>query len=229
MFFRYMKRSLPMVEIIKDKTDPRCLEIYKLRYDVVVNQHKMKINPDHIYNGTMICDDHDISDATTHYAIRNTHTGKLISAIRTVDANKTKIDMEKYNWFHLDNSIKKDGVVEWSRLISDASAKKTNAALILYMKSVFHCQDMGINNVTFMVDSRATQLMKYYKRWTICHELSKGPVSCDEYEVGRKSHVMLMPMGKPNTLDRLKFDAFVRYPISIGVSAMNDYNKKSSK
>jgi hypothetical protein len=226
MFFRYMKRSLPMVEIIKDKTDPRCLEVYKLRYDVVVNQHKMKINPAHIYNGNMVCDEHDLSDATTHYAIRNTHTGKLVSAIRTVDANKTKIDMEKYNWFKLDESIKKDGLVEWSRLVSDASVRKTNAALLLYIQSSLTSRDEGINNITFMVDSRATQLMKYYKRWTICHELSNGPVNCDEYEVGRKSHVMLMPMGKPNTLDRVKFDSCVWFPVALGASYMKDYNGK---
>lgn len=221
-----MKRTLPMVEIITDKTDPRCLEIYKLRYNVVVNQHKMKINSAHIFNGNMVCDEHDVSDATTHYAIRNSHTGKLVSAIRTVDANKTTIDMEKFNWFELDDSIKKDGVVEWSRLVSDTSVRKTNAALLLYIQSALYCQDAGVSNITFMVDSRATQLMNYYKRWTICNEISNGPVNCDEYEVGRKSHVMWMPMGKPNTLDRLKFDSCVWVPVAIGASFMNSYNAK---
>jgi N-acyl-L-homoserine lactone synthetase len=226
MFYRNITRSLSLVEIIKDKTDTRCLEVYKLRYDVVVNQHKMKINPAHIYNGSMICDEHDLSDATTHYALRNSHTGKLVSAIRTVDANKTKIDMEKYNWFKLDESIKKDGVVEWSRLVSDASVRKTNAALLLYIKSVFHSQESGINNITFMVDSRATQLMKYYKLWSPCNELSNGPVNCDEYEPGRKSHVMLISMGKPNTFERFKFETCVCYPGMAGVSFMKDYNLK---
>ena len=223
--FRYFKRSLPMIEIIKDKTDPRCLEIYKLRYDVVINQHKMKINESNIYNGSMIRDDHDMSDATIHYAIRNTHTGKLISSIRTIDGCKTTLDMEKHKWFLLDESIKKDGVVELSRLVSDVSARKTNATILLYIHTLLHCQDMGISNVTFMVDSKATQLMKHYKRWTICDEISNGPVNCDEYELGRKSHVMLMPMGKPNTYERLKFESCVLFPGIIGTKYMKSYNR----
>ena len=110
--FRFMKRTFPMVEIITDKTDPRCLDIYKLRYDVVINQNKMKINETNVYNsdiGKIICDDHDVSDATTHFAIRNPNNGKYVSSIRTIDGNKTKLDMEKYNWFELDASIKRDG------------------------------------------------------------------------------------------------------------------------
>jgi N-acyl-L-homoserine lactone synthetase len=218
-----------MVEIIKDKTDPRCLDIYRLRYDVVVNQHKMKINESNIFgsdSGKMICDDHDMSDATTHYAIRNSHTGKIVSSIRTIDGNKTALDMEKYNWFQLDKSIKDGGVVEWSRLVSDVSARKTNAALLLYIQSALHCRNMGITNVTFMVDSKATQLMKYYKRWTICDELSNGPVKCDEYEVGRKSHVMLMQMGKPNTYERFRFESCIRLPTTLGAIFIKSYDVK---
>jgi N-acyl-L-homoserine lactone synthetase len=215
-----------MVEIIKDKTDPRCLDIYRLRYDVVVNQHKMKVNKSSVYSGNMICDDHDMSDATTHYAIRNPHTGKIVTSIRTIDGNKTALDMEKYNWFHLDKSITDGGVVEYSRLVSDASMKKTNAAILLYMRSVLHLQDTGISNITFMVDSKATQLMKYYKRWTICEELSNGPVKCDEYEMGRKSHVMLVSMGKPNTYDRCKFNSLVMYPAIGCISFMKSYDAK---
>jgi N-acyl-L-homoserine lactone synthetase len=214
---------MPFIEIIKDKTDPRCLEIYRLRHKVVVEQHKMKINPAHIFDsvsGKMVCDDHDLSDATTHYAIRSPSTGKMVSSIRTVDANKTLIDMEKYKWFQLPDHVKKEGVVEWSRLVSDTSVRKTNAALLLYIQSVLHQQDNGIGNITFMVDSRATNLMKYYNKWTVCREISNGPVNCDEYEIGRKSHVMLMPFGKNGSLERGKFNASVRLPISIAVSFM---------
>ena len=223
VMFKNFQRYMPIVEIIKDKTDVRCLEIYRLRHTVVVDQHNMKINPAHIFessSGKMVCDDHDLSDATTHYAIRSPSTGKLVSAIRTVDANKTLIDMEKYKWFQLPQHVKQEGVVEWSRLVSDVSVRKTNAALLLYIQSVHHQQDNGIGNITFMVDSRAKNLMNYYKKWTICEEISNGPVNCDEYEIGRKSHVMLMPFGKNGSFERSKFNAAVRLPISIGVSFM---------
>lgn len=220
---RYFSRTLPMVEIISNKMDPRCQEIYRLRYNVVVEQHKMKINDSNIKDssiGKLIMDEHDISEATVHYAIRNPTTGKLVSAIRTIDANKTQLDMEKHKWFQIDQKIKTGGVVEWSRLVSDASVRKTNTALLLYIKSVYHQQDLGVNNVIFMVDSRATNLMNYYKRWTICEEISNGPVPCDEYEVGRKSHVMLMPTGHPDTVERAKFTLQVRIPIVCAVSMM---------
>ena len=221
--FRYITRSLPMVEIITDKTDPRCLDIFRLRYNVVVDQCNMKINPTNIFEsskGKIIIDKHDSSDATVHYAIRNPQTGKFVSAIRTIDANKTQLDMEKYNWFKIDQKIKETGVVEWSRLVSDLSVRKTNTALLLYMQSVYHQQDLGINNVIFMVDSRAKHLMNYYKRYTICEEISNGPVECNEYEQGRKSHVMFMPMGQPGSFERAKFTANVRIPIIFAVSVM---------
>lgn len=227
--FRFLKQSLSRVEIIKDKADPRCLDIYRLRYDVVVNQHKMKVNESSVYEsayGKMICDDHDMSDATVHYAIRNPHTGKIVTSIRTVDGNKTALDMEKYNWFHLDKSIKDGGVVELSRLVSDASMKKTNATGLLYIRSALNCQELGISNFTFMVDSKATRLLQSYKRWSICEELSNGPVKCDEYEIGRKSHVMLVKVGKPNTYDRFKFNSCVLYPAMIGASYMKSYDTK---
>jgi N-acyl-L-homoserine lactone synthetase len=221
-----LRRTLPMVEIISDKSDPRCIDIFRLRYEVVINQCKMKINESSIYNsstGKYICDEHDGSDATTHYAIRNPNTGKIVSAIRTIDAVKTQLDMEKHNWFQLDPKIKQDGVVEWSRLVSDMSVRKTNSALLLYIASVKHQQSIGINNVTFMVDSRATNLMKYYKRWTICDQISKDAVPCDEYEVGRKSYVMLMPTGKPYTYERAKFNTLVELPVTLGAMAMKSY------
>jgi len=224
--FSILRRPLPMVEIINDKSDPRCLEIYKLRHDVVIDQCKMKINENNIFNsssGKIICDVHDVSDATTHYAIRNPNTGKFVSAIRTIDANKTQLDMEKHNWFKLDPVLKQDGVVEWSRLVSDMSVRKTNAALLLYVASVNHQQSIGINNITFMVDSRATNLMNYYKRWTICKQISKDAVSCDEYELGRKSFVMLMPTGKPYSFERAKFNTLVEVPISLASMAMKSY------
>lgn len=226
--FQFMKRYLPMVEIITDKTDPRCLDIYKLRHDVIVKQQQMKINPENIFTGSKghyICDKHDASDAVVHYAIRNPNTGKFISAIRTIDGNKTQLDMEKHNWFKLSEKIKSEGVVEWSRLVSDVSARKTNAALLLYIQSVNHQQDLGVNNVTFMVDSKAKNLMNYYKRWTICEEISNGPVKCDEYEVGRTSHVMIMPLGKENTIERLKFNLGVRVPIVTSINFLKQYDK----
>lgn len=221
--FRYITRSLPMVEIITDKTDPRCLDIFRLRYNVVIDQCKMKIKQSNIYDssrGKIIMDDHDASDATVHYAIRNPQTGKFVSAIRTIDANKTTLDMEKHNWFKIDQTIKNNGVVEWSRLVADLSVRKTNTALLLYMQSVYHQQDLGVNNVIFMVDSRAKNLMLYYKRYTICEDISNGPVECNEYEQGRKSHVMLMSMGRPGSFERLKFMASVNIPIVFAVSVM---------
>ena len=221
--FRYATRRLPMVEIIKDKTDPRCLDIYRLRHDVIINQCNMKIDQSNIFEsktGKIIMDKHDISDATVHYAIRNPANGKLVSAIRTIDANKTQLDMEKHKWFNIDQKIKSGGVVEWSRLVSDMSVRKTNTALLLYMQSVYHQQDLGVNNIIFMVDSRAKKLMNYYNRYTICKEISDGPVECNEYEEGRKSHVMLMPMGEAGTFEQYKFFAGVRMPIIIAVSCM---------
>ncbi len=220
---RYANRLMPLVEIITDKTDPRCLDIYRLRHTVVVDQCNMKINQSNIHDsaiGKVIVDEHDISDATVHYAVRNPATGKFVSAIRTIDANKTKLDMEKHNWFQIDPKIKAGGVVEWSRLVSDASVRKTNTALTLYIKSVDYQQDLGVNNVIFMVDSRAKKLMDYYKRYTICEEITNGPVACNEYEQGRMSHVMLMPMGASGSIDRAKFTIQVRIPIMLAVSVM---------
>lgn len=221
--FKYFTRKLPMVEIISDAADPRCLDIFRLRHTVVIDQCKMTINASNIVDsakGKMIMDDHDMSPATVHYAVRSPKTGEIVSAIRTIDANKTTLDMEKHNWFQIDNNIKANGVVEWSRLVSDVSVRKTNAALLLYMQSVYHQQDLGVNNVIFMVDGRATNLMKYYKRWTICREISNGAVECNEYEQGRKSHVMLMPMGTPGSIDRHLFTTTVRVPIAIAVTFM---------
>jgi uncharacterized protein (UPF0261 family) len=62
--------------------------------------------------------------------------------------------------------------------------------------------------------------MHYYKRYTICDEISNGPVACNEYEQGRMSHVMLMQMGAPGSFERAKFTAQVRIPIIFAVSLM---------
>jgi hypothetical protein len=217
--FKYFTRKLPMVEIISDAADPRCLEIFRLRHKVVIDQCKMTINASNIVDsakGKMIMDDHDMSPATVHYAVRSPKTGEFISSLRTVDANKATLDMEKHNWFQIDNSIKANGVAEWSRLVSDVSVRKTNAAFLLYLQSKYHQQDLGVNNMIFMVDSRATNLMKYYKRHSIAiKEISNGAVECNEYEQGRKSHVMLMPMGKPGTFERHLFTTTVSLPVTL--------------
>jgi hypothetical protein len=118
--------------------------------------------------------------------------------------------------------------VEWCRLVADPSARGTTAAPMLYVQSVRYHQDEsnefgGNANFAFMVDQRAKKLLNYYNKWTIAEQLSPEPVRCDEYEVGRKSYVMNMPMGKPGTLKRAKFQSHVYWPAVLGTCFMRSY------
>ena len=74
-----------------------------------------------------------------------------------------------------------------------------------------------------MVNSKATKLLDYYNRWTIAHQLSPEPVRCDEFEVGRTSYVMHMPMGKKGSLERLKFQSFVYHPAILYTCTMKSF------
>lgn len=110
--------------------------------------------------------------------------------------------------------------MEWCRLVGDKTARGTNAVPLLYQQSVLHQQDLGIQSTVFMVDVKATKLLDYYKRWTITEELSDAPVACDEFEVGRRSHVLRMPMGEKGTAARAKFTAAVRIPCLLACTVM---------
>jgi len=201
----------PNVEVITDSSDPRCDEIYRLRGRVMRNV------PDRYVFGDQVRGDLDEAESTTHYAYRHPKTGLLVTAIRAVNGVKSQLEMERYGWFNLSEEIKRDGVYEWCRLVADKSVRGTNTAPILYIDSVLHQRSLGNYNCVFMVDQKAKKLMRYYKRLTVCEEISNGPVSCDEFELGRKSHVMWMPTGPPGTVERMKFDCGALYPGIYGI------------
>ena len=75
----------------------------------------------------------------------------------------------------------------------------------------------------FMVDERAKKLLNYYNKWTIAKQLTKEPVRCDEFEIGRRSHVFHMPMGSSGTLSRFNFDLKVYCPAIAGIAMMRSY------
>jgi hypothetical protein len=210
------------VEIIPDSSDPRCTEIYQLRYNVMNRQSRspslftathpqVYLGTDHEYE---IRDELDEDPATVHFALRNPTTGRLVAAIRIVDANQSVLDMERYGWFDIPAEIKSAGAAELGRLVADRSIRKTNAALLLYIQSGYHLQDQGIENLLFMVDSRAQRLVDTYRRLTICDPLTDEPVRCDEFEVGRTSHIMRIPLGAPGTRERARFIAQVDGPVN---------------
>jgi len=67
-------------------------------------------------------------------------------------------------------------------------------------------------------------ILNYYKRWTTCEQLTNDPVKCDEFEQGRKSHVINMPMGFDYSLDRIRFNLSVKMPAIFGIMIMKSYN-----
>ena len=90
-------------------------------------------------------------------------------------------------------------------------------------QSVRYHQERDLSNFVFMVDQKATRLLKYYNQWTIAEQLTDAPVRCDEFEPGRKSYVMNMPMGATNTPARLKFQTMVYWPAVLGTCLMKSY------
>ena len=60
-------------------------------------------------------------------------------------------------------------------------------------------------------------------QWTIAEQLTDAPVRCDEFEPGRKSYVMNMPMGVANSGERLKFQVAVYWPAILGTCFMKSY------
>ena len=71
-------------------------------------------------------DDLDEEPSTISYLIRNPNDGKPIASIRTVDAVKGEVEMEKYKWFDIPDEIKRGGVVEWCRLCAVKEVKDAN-------------------------------------------------------------------------------------------------------
>jgi len=215
-------------EIITDSNDPRMKEIYRLRFKVGRQVMKLSRSDPRVYQDDEdgyyeVRDDLDEEESTVSFLIRNPNDGKPIASIRTVCGVQSQLEMEKFGWFDVPQSIKDGGLVEWCRLCAVKEARGTNAAPMLYLQSVRYHREMKNDNFMFMVDQRATKLIKYYNDWTIAEQLTKEPVSCDEFEVGRKSHVFHMPMGAPLSLARLNFDLRVYYPGVVGISAMRSY------
>jgi len=165
----------------------------------------------------------DEEESTVHFAVRNPNSGKVVASIRTVDANASQLEMERYNWHNLDADLKAGGAVEWCRLVAHREARGTTAAPMLYIQSVRHHQERDVSNFVFMVDQKATKLLDYYNKWTIAEQLTDAPVRCDEFEPGRKSYVMNMPMGAANTPARLKFQTMVYWPAVLGTCFMKSY------
>ena len=94
---------------------------------------------------------------------------------------------------------------------------------MLYIQSVRYHLEKGNDNFIFMVDQKAKKLLNYYKKWTPTKQLTEDPVRCDEFEPGRKSWVLSMPMGGAGSLTRLKFMANVYYPAVLGTCFMKSY------
>jgi hypothetical protein len=170
----------------------------------------------------------DDAESTVHFLVRNPKSGKVVSSIRTVDASRSQLEMERFGWWKISDEMKKQGAVEWCRLVADPSARGSTAAPMLYIQSVRYHQDKtnewgGNQNFVFMVDQRATKLLKYYHDYTPTVQLSPEPVRCDEYELGRKSYVLNMPMGEEGSLARAKFQANVYWPAVLGTCFMKSY------
>ena len=226
----HLQRYTPLVEIIESSDDPRCSEIYQLRHKVLFEQGKnSKFDSSHpqVYksadNKWEIRDDLDEDETTIQYAVRSPTTKELVCSIRTVDGNMSTLEMQRHKWYDVDIYIRQDGYVEWSRLVADKSVRGTNAVPLLYQQSVFHQQDLDTHHILFMVDSKAKKLLEYYHRWTICRQLTKEPVLCDEFEKGRRSHVMQMDLGSPDSFQRMKFNTCVALPCLLGITFMKSY------
>ena len=227
------RRYTPLVEVIQGgSNDPRLNEIYRLRHQVLYGQTKNSLfTPDHDQvfpgeNGFEIRDALDDEESTMHYAVRRETDGKLVSSIRAVDGNKAQLEMEKFGWYNVEEPIREAGFSEWCRLICDKSARGTTAVPLLYLQSARQLQDSGIDNVVFMVDTRAKKLLSYYKKWTICEQISETAVRCDEFEKGRESYVMNMPMGSTGSFQRAKFYSTVEVPCIAAIALMPSYNKQ---
>jgi hypothetical protein len=219
----YLGRNQTCVEIINRLDDPRRNEIFKLRHTVLSNAPNSPFTRNHpMVHGDEIRDEYDEMESTKQYLIRSPGTGKPIASIRTTDANDGSLEMEKYGWFPISDDLRSEGLVEWSRLVSLPEVRGSNAVPILYYTSVTHKQMVGNQNIIFMVDQKATRLLEYYNKWaSVCNVLTDEPINCDEFEKGRRSHVVLMPMGEKVSLSRAKFTAAVRVPCILGVSYLN--------
>ena len=174
-------------------------------------------------NGSEIRDPLDDEPSTYHYAVRRSD-GKLVSSIRAVNGNQTPLEMERFGWYKFEGEVRENGFAEWCRLICDKEARGTTAVPLLYLQSARHQQDLGVDNLVFMVDTKAKKLLDYYKRWTIVEKVS-DPVPCNEFEKGRMSYVMNMPMGKKGSLQRAKFYGAVEVPCIAACAVMPKCNK----
>ncbi|GMI41647.1 hypothetical protein TrCOL_g12785 [Triparma columacea] len=216
-----------VVEIIEDSSDSTLNDVYRLRFKVARKiMHLPRSHPAVIEfeDGSYgVKDELDSDVGTVHFVVRNPNDGNVIASIRTVDANTSKLDMEKFGWHHLSDEIKSEGAVEWCRLCASPDARGTTAAPMLYIQSVRYHQEKGNNNFIYMVDQKAKKLLNYYSKWTPSVQLTKDPVRCDEFEPGRKSWVLAMQMGSPGSLQRAKFQANVYYPAIIGSCFMKSY------
>jgi len=214
-------------EIIEDSNDPALEDVWRLRFKVARKiMHLPRSHPAvlQLGDGTWgVRDELDMAESTVHFFIRNPTDGKVVAAIRTVDANKSQLEMEKFNWHNLSDEIKQGGAVEWCRLCASPEARGTTAAPMLYIQSVRYHLKKKNNNFIFMVDQKAKKLLNYYKKWTPTEQLTKDPVRCDEFEPGRKSWVLSMPMGSPGSLTRMKFMLNVYYPAVLGTCFMKSY------
>jgi len=120
--FEHWTRYTPLVEIISDSTDARMKEIYEFRYKVLNQQtkHTKFVYGTHpqVYKSEedtsgltrfQVRDGLDEDESTVQYAVRSPTTGKYVSAIRTVDGNKSKLEMEQHKWFEMPGTFRGGG------------------------------------------------------------------------------------------------------------------------
>ena len=189
---------------------PSPLEIFKLRYKVMVKD--VKVNPfpaDHYcIKGEEFRDDYDELPSTGHCLVR--FNGQPVASVRLVDGNQTALEAERYKWVDVREGIRpyvKDvkNIAEPCRVVADRSVRGSNIVPLMYLHCLEWFIEKDIHNIVGMVNSEAKPLIEHYSKWAQCKWINKEPFPTD-FIKGRTLDYCLVSVGAPNSPER---DAFL--------------------
>lgn len=183
---------------VTDKTD--LTDIYKLRYNVMIRDAKQNPFPLSHYciHGNEFRDTYDDLPTTSHYLIRK--NGIAVASHRLINGNHTSFEIEKYNWFPLNEYTKKthktpNNIVEPTRVVACHSIRGQHFTVMMLTASLMKIHDTNYESILAVVNADAVNLNKHYKKFMPLTQISHKKFAVPEFVSGRYSNAFNLYIG----------------------------------
>ena len=174
-------------------------DIFKLRYDVMVNNTTTFPKTHYcIHNNSEFRDDYDELPSTKHYLVRK--DGVAVASCRLVDRNNVIFEAEKFNWCQVSSLLtpthtNPTNVAEPTRVVVCKSVRKTHIFVFMLADTLLYMHDKKFESILGVVNANAGSLIGHYQKFMPSFHQMSQPFKVDEFIPGRSCNAYNLYIG----------------------------------